>query len=113
MLGILVIDPPDIYIGYCNLEFNDVGVPGSDPMVRTATAQFLNPDFCDIVGVSGSPVLNETANVLCGMVVRGGMVGNDCSMYYIDIADVLPLLNGIDQRASNVSYSKASPFTHR
>lgn len=108
-----LIDPPDIYIGYCNLEFNDVGAPGSDPTMRAAKAKFLNPDFRDIVGISGSPVWNESANALCGIVVRGGMVGSECSMYYIDIADVLPLLDGIDQRASSVAYSKPSPFTHR
>jgi hypothetical protein len=105
-----LIDPPNIDIGYCNLEFCDTGVPGSDPVIRTAKAKFLYPGFGGIVGISGSPVLNETANVLCGMVVRGGMTGSECTMYYIDIMDITALLEGVDRRASNLSYSKPSPF---
>ena len=61
-----LIDPPNIGIGYCNLEFCDMGVPGSDPATRTAKAQFLHPGFGSITGISGSAVLNETANALCG-----------------------------------------------
>ena len=106
------IDPPDILIGYCDLEFTDAGVPGSDPILRMAKARFLTPQINDITGISGAPVLNETANALCGMVVRGGMTGNECTIYYIDITDIIALLEGIDRRATNLDYSKPSPFAH-
>jgi hypothetical protein len=36
-------------------------------------AEFKDPEFASVTGISGSPVFDVTANALCGMVVRGGM----------------------------------------
>jgi hypothetical protein len=87
-----LIVSPDITIGYCLLEFRDAGNPSSDPVLRKATAEFRNPEFGSITGTSGSPVFDQTAIALCGMVVRGGMTGNKCNVYYVDIFDVVRFL---------------------
>jgi hypothetical protein len=55
----------------CRLEFTDVGLGTSDPTLRTGLAEFKDPEFKSITGISGSPVFDITANALCGMVVRG------------------------------------------
>ncbi|MFK4488892.1 hypothetical protein [Bradyrhizobium sp. USDA 336] len=98
------IVPPDITIGYCRLEFQDAGYGSSDPILRTAVAEFAAPEFSDITGVSGSPVFDLTANALCGMVVRGGMQGRFCRIHYIDIYDILQFLDGVSSGAPSHSY---------
>jgi hypothetical protein len=100
------IDLPDIFFGYCRLQFLDIGYTTSDPTLRQGVAEFFRPDFQSVTGISGSPVFNQTANALCGMVVRGGMSGNRCTIYYIDIADIYPFLAAVSDRATNVSYTK-------
>jgi hypothetical protein len=97
---------PDITIGYCSLEFKDAGASSFDPTLRQAKAEFVNPEFDSITGISGSPVFDETANALCGMVVRGGMTGGKCTIYYIDIFDIIRLLEAISERAENTYYTK-------
>src|SRR6516165_2330229 len=72
------IVPPDIDIGYCRLQFQDAGLSGFDPLLRCAEAQFDNPAVTSVTGISGSPVYDQTAHALCGMVMRGGMTGNRC-----------------------------------
>jgi hypothetical protein len=100
------IIPPDINVGYCNLEFGDMGVTTSDPTLREATAVSLNPQFDNVIGISGSPVFDETANALCGMVARGGMVKNKCNIFYIDIYDIVHFLTRVHKRESTTSYTK-------
>jgi hypothetical protein len=46
-------------------------------------------EFSSITGISGSPVYNKTANALCGMVIRGGMSGPACTIYYVDVLDIV------------------------
>lgn len=99
------IDPPDIAIGYCRLEFQDVG-PASDPFLRHAIAQFLNPEFSSIVGISGSPVFDRVSNALCGMVIRGGMTGSKCEIRYIDIFDIVRLLESVSEGVTKSYYKK-------
>jgi hypothetical protein len=103
-----VIVPPDITMGYCQLEFRDTGDPTSDPVLRHADAEFRNPQFGSITGISGSPVYDLTSNALCGMVVRGGMEGATCTILYIDIHDILQLLEGVSKGATNIYYFKQS-----
>jgi len=67
------IDPPDIHMAYCRLDFTDDGPHRSDPTLRRAIAEFACPGFSTLTGISGSPVFNVSLNALCGMVVRGGM----------------------------------------
>jgi hypothetical protein len=99
------IDPPDITMGYCRLEFRDAGAT-SDPFLRLARAQFLNPKFESIVGISGSPVFDRTTNSLCGMVIRGGMNGTKCEIRYVDIFDIVRLLEAVHAHAPQTYYMK-------
>jgi hypothetical protein len=100
------IIPPDITMGFCLLELRDAGPYPSDPFLRHAEAQFSNPAFDNVTGISGAPVFDQTASVLCGMVVRGGMVGNHCSIKYIDIFDITKLLEGVSNQAERAFYTK-------
>jgi hypothetical protein len=97
---------PDITIGYCNLEFRDSGASTFDPFLRQAIAQFRRPEFDSVTGISGSPVFDQTANVLCGMVARGTMAEDRCTIYYIDIADIVRFLEGINAGAASIYYTK-------
>jgi hypothetical protein len=104
------IIPPDISIGYCRLSFRDCG-PTSDPILRRAFAVFGEAlfgtlEFTSITGISGSPVFNKTANALCGMVIRGGMSGPACTIYYVDVFDIVRLLEAISTRAPSTYYIK-------
>jgi hypothetical protein len=101
------IIPPDITMGFCRLEFRDAGVSTFDPIMRQAEAQFINPGFDSVTGISGSPVFDRTANVLCGMVARGGMDGRGkCKIHYIDSFDILRFLKGIRTGAASTYYTK-------
>lgn len=104
------IDPPEIQIGYCVLELQDVGNRSSDVMFREAFAQFAKPNFSSVVGISGSPVFNDTANVLCGMVVRGGLARDRCTIRYIDGLDIMQMLMAVSAHAPSVSYAKKMTF---
>jgi hypothetical protein len=77
--------------------------------MRRGFAQFLQPEFTEITGVSGSPVFNLTANRLCGMVLRGGMNGNFCNVYFMDAADIMRFLEAVSSKAGSVYYSKDPP----
>jgi len=104
------IVPPDINIGYCNLQLRDMG-PASDRFLRRAFAVFPQAlfgrgEFEAVTGVSGAPVFDRTANALCGMVVRGGMTGPMCHLYYLDASDILRLLEAVHERAASTYYVK-------
>jgi hypothetical protein len=100
------IDSPNITVGACRLSFRDAGI-FSDPFLRRGEAQFRNPGFDNIAGMSGAPVFDQTANVLCGMVARGAMNDDKCFIYYIDIFDIVRLLEGVSMNAAGASYTKS------
>ncbi|MGO9683602.1 MAG: hypothetical protein ACLPTZ_13620 [Beijerinckiaceae bacterium] len=98
----------DIAIGYCNLQLRDMG-PTSDPFLRRAFAVFAQTlfgrgEFETVTGISGSPVFDRTANALCGVVIRGGMTGPMCHLYYLDASDILRLLRAVYDRAEGAYY---------
>jgi hypothetical protein len=104
------IASPDMNIGYCNLQLRDMG-PTSDPFMRRAFAVFAQNllgrgEFTTVAGVSGAPVFDRTANALCGIVVRGGMTGPTCHLYYLDASDILRLLQAVHDRTAKVYYTK-------
>jgi len=101
-----IIDQPDIAFGYCRLEFTDNGLGTSDPTLRTGVAEFKDPEFTSITGISRSPVFDATANALCGMVVRGGMTGNRCQIHFMDIFDIMRLLEAISRGEASAYYTK-------
>jgi hypothetical protein len=91
---------------FCVLEFSDQGALSEDPTLRQAIGKYKAPEFGDIVGISGAPVFNLTANALCGMVVRGGMQGDTCTISYIDIFDILKLIQAIHAQETTTYYRK-------
>jgi hypothetical protein len=99
---------PDFFKGgiYCRLEFRDMGATSSDPFLRQAVAEFNNPEFRSIAGISGSPVFNKTANALCVMVVRGGMTDNKCTIYYFDMSDIVRRLRSVKDKVPSNYYTK-------
>jgi hypothetical protein len=97
---------PDLYFGYCNLQLCDDGLAGHDPTLRKASAVFDKPDFKSVEGISGSPVFDRTANALCGMVVRGGMNGWSCNLIYVDIFDIMRLLEAVSGGKESTYYTK-------
>jgi hypothetical protein len=103
------IDPPDIHMAYCRLEFADDGAHKSDPTLRRAIAEFAKPDFSTLTGISGAPVFNLSVNALCGMVVRGGMAGRKAIVHYIDAYDILRMLEAIRNNAPAAKYTKPAP----
>ncbi len=107
------IIPPDITMGFCQLEFHDTGPCMFDPFLRQAVAQFRQPEFNDVTGISGSPVFDKTAGRLCGMVVRGGMIGDKCRIFYMDISDIVRFLEGIRAGARNTYYTKVIETENR
>ncbi len=101
---------PDIDIGYCRLEFQDAGPCESDPFLRRAEAQFDHPAVTSVTGISGSPVYDQTAHALCGMVIRGGMTGSRCTIYYLDVFDIVRFLDSVSRGAESAYYTKPAPW---
>lgn len=92
---------------YGRLEFTDTGVSGSDKTLRQATAKFATRDFDSINGMSGGLVYDDTANSLCGMVVRGGEIGNNLwRVHFVDIFDIMQLLDAIHNGKPETCYRK-------
>jgi hypothetical protein len=93
---------------FCLLEFDDDGALGIDPTLRKARARYVNPEFSSLTGLSGAPVYNRRVNALCGMVVRGGMSGNDCNILYFDVFDMMQLLSAVHEGQPGTYYRKRS-----
>jgi hypothetical protein len=103
--NITSIDGHDIAVHWCRLEFTDLG-PSSDPTLRLAVGVYEAPQFDSVTGLSGAPVFNEVGQKLCGMVVRGGMEGNACTVRYIDVFDIIRLLEAVVAGHEETDYSK-------
>jgi hypothetical protein len=43
------------------------------------------------------------------MVTRGGMTGNRCNLFYLDIADIVRFLDATATRRIHTSYEKRFP----
>ena len=99
----------DIDIAYCQLEYFDATMTTRDAVLRAASAEFRDPPFTSITGISGSPVYDKTAGRLCGMVVRGGMTGAKSDIRFVDIVDITKLLEGISSGATDIDYEKIVP----
>jgi len=65
-----------------------------------------------VTGISGSPVYDQTAHALCGMVMRGGMTGNRCTIYYLDVFHIVRFLEAVSRGAESAHYY-IKPVAHR
>ncbi|MGD9979561.1 MAG: hypothetical protein AB7H66_03235 [Hyphomonadaceae bacterium] len=88
------------------LDFRDIGATSSDVAIREAEAMFKDVEFQRLTGLSGSPVFNLTQRKLCGVMVRGTLVGGHARMRYIDFADVMELLKAIDNGTLQANYNR-------
>lgn len=100
------IDSTEIVPSYATLEFEDVGATSEDPFIREATATYEDADFTSLSGLSGSPTFNSTRNYLCGMVVRGGMSAGLARIRYIDMFDIMKLLESVHADNPRITYNK-------
>jgi hypothetical protein len=96
---------PDGNIALNALPLRDVGTT-CDPILRRATARYGSTEFQTLAGMSGSPVLDLTANVLCGMVIRGTFQHNRCEILYADISDIVKLIETVRNRTPRSFYYK-------
>ena len=102
-----LLPEPDGIIAPCCLPARDRGVSG-DPFLRRASARFTPSEegSKSIVGMSGSPVFDITANRLCGMLVRGRKEKDSYQFYYADIYDIVRLLEATRDRRQTVYYNR-------
>lgn len=91
---------------YCLLELQDVVQNTSDPTLRSCVGKFNNPEFSDVLGLSGSPVFNVTRSALCGLVVRGALKDNVCCLWYVDFCDIMQLLKAVHAGCAEASFDK-------
>ena len=100
------INETEVSPHFSTFEFSDAGATSEDPFIREAVAKFADADFESLAGLSGSPVFNATRRYLCGMVVRGGMQTGICRIRYVDMFDIVRLLESIHTGDPRVTYTK-------
>jgi hypothetical protein len=88
------------------LEFCDRGATSSDVSLREAYAEFASPEFTEVTGISGAPVFNATSTKLAGMVVRGALDGSKCTIWYVDIFDIMQFLTAVAEGRADTDYTK-------
>jgi hypothetical protein len=88
------------------LELVDDTPYSNDPTLRRGFGLFDRPEFQDVVGLSGSPVFNVTRSALCGMVVRGTMARDACTLWYVDMFDICRLLASVSEGRTSAYYHK-------
>ena len=91
---------------FCFLEFGDQGAASADPTLRRGFAGFADPEFSEITGLSGSPVFDLTTKKLVGMVVRGALDNRTCTVWYIDMFDILKFVTAVAEGRDNTNYTK-------
>jgi hypothetical protein len=77
-----------------------------DTILRQAYAEFANPEFTKIIGLSGSPVFNASCNKLVGMAVRGALTGKRGTLWYIDMFDILTFVTAVAEGREATDYTK-------
>jgi hypothetical protein len=98
------IIPPDMEFSFARLHFQDVGHYKGDPVLCEARTKITNPDITNLDGLSGGPVFNLTQGRLCGMALRGGIVGGDATLFYLDAHHILRFLENVIDRNESASY---------
>jgi hypothetical protein len=83
---------------------DDKGRHPTDPTLRSAFSLTETPIIGGVVGFSGGPVFNLTQRKLAGVMVRGGAVGREVNIHYIEIEHYLRMLDALHQDLSEVNY---------
>lgn len=97
---------PAIRPSFALLELRDVGAASADAVLRQAYAEFDNPSFGSIAGCSGAPVFNVTTERLCGMALRGTLTSGTCTLWYLDIFDIMKVLAAVVDESAATAYKK-------
>ena len=103
------ISPERIAPMFGLLELLDAGAYEHDAAVRKAKAILESDNIRSVTGMSGSPVFNVTKGILAGVVVRGGMTGREVNMYYVEILDVVNMLDSVATGTMQAHYKKIIP----
>jgi hypothetical protein len=74
--------------------------------LRRAIGKFDKPEFTDVLSLSGGPVFNVTQRALCGMVMRGAMNADVCTLWYVDMSDIAQLLAAVHENRAETYYRK-------
>lgn len=101
-----IIDGQNISVSWCRLEFLDGG-PSSDPFLRQARALYDNPPFTNLLGISGAPVFSSSTGRLRGMVVRGGTDEGNWIIRYVDVFDLIKLIDAVAAGQDGTEYVKS------
>lgn len=101
-----IVEATEIRPLFATLEFDDRGATSDDPFIREAEASFDDPALQNLNGLSGSPVYNVRQRRLCGMVVRGGISNGLARIRYVDIFDIIKLLESVRTGQERVVYNK-------
>jgi hypothetical protein len=110
----LSIEDRTIRPTFAKLDFDDDGPRKYDPFLRTCSALWKSVGFSSIVGISGSPVFNNSRQGLAGVMLRGGVdeIGQ-AKGTYLDFDDVVRILMTINAGASSADYVKVVEQTRR
>lgn len=100
------IDDETIKPVFAALGFVDTGPHAHDPFLRTAEGQWADPVLTSLSGMSGGPIFNTTKDVLSGVMIRGGITGQNAFAKFIDIEDVMRLVGAIHSGKSGMTYRK-------
>lgn len=100
------IDDETIKPVFAALGFVDTGPHAHDGFLRTAAGRWADPVLTSLSGMSGGPVFNTTKDVLSGVMIRGGVNGQNASAKFIDIEDVMQLVGAIHSGKSGMTYLK-------
>lgn len=104
------INDTNIVPVYGRFDFTDTGPSRADPVLREASAKFDIDGLTRLTGLSGAPVFNLTQGRLCGFVVRGGLHSGEAIIRYVDVIDILQLIDGAAGIANEVGYSKTVTY---
>jgi hypothetical protein len=105
-------DAKSIMVGYCDLQFHDLGRTSSDPFIRQALATYVRHNLDSLDGISGAPVFDETTRRLCGMAVRAGL--NDqgkATLWYIDISHIVRLVEAVHTGSTKLTIEIPAEFS--
>lgn len=91
---------------FMSLGFVDVGPHPHDLFLRNGIGQWNKPGITSLTGMSGCAIFNTAKNVLCGVMIRGGLKDGEAKAKFIDIDDVVTLLRAIHAGEKATSYRK-------
>lgn len=91
---------------FARLEFQDNCRHPYDIVLRNGKAGCDQDWPMSMSGLSGSPVFNVSQKKLCGMVTRGSRNADEANIWYVEISDILCILEGVRNGSLAAEYEK-------